>query len=254
MDDQARRSPKKSDHTMVEAFAERWNSHSAFKLGNPDRSGFSTLTDNQFSGPLTHSYGGFIDRKIDALSPDFVSLLRGNPDSSGGENSGSIDPFIKGLFSAKAIAVQAPPRDEDTIVAAQQPVKPMRALSTRRKITVKWTPTMDDIDEEEREDEDANAPAPTGGTPCIASEFRSALDTLSETLEETRPWYIFCINPTIPSFQISWRGVLSKGKSGVLAQRGSRRGVRIRSPPARPTGSLLIDTGSRWLLPVSLRS
>ena len=123
MDDQTCRIPKKTDHTTVEAFAKRRNNHSPFKLGNPDRSGFATFTVNHCSGPVTYSSEGFIGGNVDALSPDFVSLLRGNPESSGGENSGSINPFIKSLFSAKAIAVQAHPRDEDTVVAAQQPVK-----------------------------------------------------------------------------------------------------------------------------------
>ena len=212
MDDQARKAPKKTDHTMVEAFAKRWNSHSAFKLGNPDRSGFPTFTVNHYGGPVTYSSEGFIERNIDALSPDFVSLLRGNPDSSSGENSGSINPFIKGLFSAKAIAVQAHPRDEDTIVAAQQPVKPMRAPSTRRKNTIKRTPTLGDIDEKEREDEDANAPPSTGGAPCIAGEFRSALDTLFETLEETQPWYVFCINPNDSQLPNQLEGRSVKGQ------------------------------------------
>jgi chitin synthase len=45
--------------------------------------------------------------------------------STGGlEVTGSINPFVKGLFFTKAIATQAHPRNENTIVAAQQAVKP----------------------------------------------------------------------------------------------------------------------------------
>ena len=40
------------------------------------------------------------------------------------EGTGSINPFVKGLFLGKAIATQAHPKSEDTIIAAQQPVKP----------------------------------------------------------------------------------------------------------------------------------
>ena len=43
MDDQARRQPKKTDHTMVEAFAKRWGNHSSFKAGAADRSAFLHL-------------------------------------------------------------------------------------------------------------------------------------------------------------------------------------------------------------------
>ena len=69
------------------------------------------------------------------VNPDCVSLLRGITD--GLEGTGSINPFVKGLFSTKAIATQAHPRNENTIVAAQQAVKPMGAPSTRRKNTIK---------------------------------------------------------------------------------------------------------------------
>jgi len=102
MDDQARRTPRKNDHTMVEAFAKRWGNHSSFKLGNPDRSGFPTFTVNHFNGPVSYSSEGFLDKNVDALNPDFVSLLRGSAvDAPGTEGSGSINPFIKGLFFSK---------------------------------------------------------------------------------------------------------------------------------------------------------
>jgi hypothetical protein len=78
MDDQARRTPKKTDHTMVEAFGKRWANHSSFKVGSVDRSGFPTFTINHFNGPVTYSSEGFLERNLDALNPDFVSLLRGS--------------------------------------------------------------------------------------------------------------------------------------------------------------------------------
>ncbi len=52
MDDQARRAPKKTDQTMVEAFGKRWGNHSSFKVGGMDRSGFPTFTVNHFNGLL----------------------------------------------------------------------------------------------------------------------------------------------------------------------------------------------------------
>ncbi|KAG1847971.1 P-loop containing nucleoside triphosphate hydrolase protein [Suillus tomentosus] len=77
MDDQARRSHKKTDHSMVEAFGKRWGNHSSFKVGVIDRSGFPTFTVNHFNGSVAYSAEGFLDRNLDALNPDFVSLLRG---------------------------------------------------------------------------------------------------------------------------------------------------------------------------------
>ncbi|KAF4613327.1 hypothetical protein D9613_010804 [Agrocybe pediades] len=223
MDDQARRQPKKTDHTMVEAFSKRWGNHSSFKTGTIDRSGFPSFTVNHYNGPVTYSAEGFLDRNLDAINPDFVSLLRGTTD--GHDGSGSINPFVKGLFSAKAIATQAHPRNEDTIVAAQQAVKPMRAPSTRRKGTIKRLPAVKesaDIEEQEREDEDNQAgPSQlTSSSPCVAGEFKAALDTLFETIEETQPWYVFCINPNdsqLPN-QLEGRSVKGQVKAVGLTE------------------------------------
>ncbi|KAG1744846.1 glycosyltransferase family 2 protein [Suillus lakei] len=215
MDDQARRSHKKTDHSMVEAFGKRWGNHSSFKVGAIDRSGFPTFTVNHFNGPVAYSAEGFLDRNLDALNPDFVSLLRGSASgvSDGAEGAGSMNPFVKGLFSGKAIATQAHPKNEDTIVAAQQPVKPMRAPSTRRKGTIKRMPTLRENggDEQDRDDDDMTASAGSG-TPCVAGEFRSALDTLFETLADTQNWYVFCINPNDSQLPNQLEGRSVKGQ------------------------------------------
>ncbi|KAF8447874.1 P-loop containing nucleoside triphosphate hydrolase protein [Boletus edulis BED1] len=104
-----------------------WGNHSSFKVGPVDRSGSPTFTVNHFNGPVSYSSEGFLKRNLDSLNPNFVSLLCSSlaGASDGAEGVGSANPFVKGLFSAKAIATQAPPKNEDTIVSAQQPVKPM---------------------------------------------------------------------------------------------------------------------------------
>ncbi|KAG6826424.1 hypothetical protein H0H92_015837 [Tricholoma furcatifolium] len=218
MDDQARRAPRKTDQTMVEAFQKRWGSHTSFKTGSGDRNGNLTFTVSHFNGPVTYSSENFLARNLDALNPDFVSLLRG---VDGQEGSGSMNPFVKGLFSAKAIATQAHPRNEDTIVAAQQAVKPMRAPSTRRKNTMKRMPTLRENDgAEEKEEEEAQH----GGAPCVAGEFKSALDTLFETLDEAQPWFVFCINPNdsqLPN-QLEGRSVKGQVRSVGLAEISKR--------------------------------
>nr|AZQ26801.1 putative chitin synthase 4 [Ganoderma lucidum]QDK64613.1 chitin synthase [Ganoderma lucidum] len=229
MDDQARRMPRKTDHTMVEAITKRWGNHSSFKSGGMDRAGFPTFTVNHYSGPVTYSAQNILEKNLDALNPDFVSLLRGaatgTSDAPAADGSGSMNPFVRGLFSAKAIATQAHPSDEDTIVAAQQPVKPMRAPSTRRKNTIKRMPTLKEGDIEEKEEEEAPA---SGGAPCIAGEFRSALDVLFETLEDTQSWYVFCINPNdsqLPN-QLEGRSVKAQVRSVGMSEI-ARRNVNV---------------------------
>lgn len=229
MDDQARRQPKKTDHTMVEAFGKRWGNHSSFKVGTMDRSGFPTFIVNHFNGSVTYSAENFLERNSDALNPDFVSLLRGSS-SEGPQNiavsselAGSINPFVRGLFSTKAIATQAHPRHEDTIVAAQQPIKPMRAPSTRRKKSIKRMPTLGEDDK----DDDETVDPLTGGIPCVAGEFRLALDTLFQTLDETQPWYVFCVNPNdaqLPN-QLEGRGVKAQVRSSGIPEIAKRSAV-----------------------------
>ncbi|KAF8419839.1 P-loop containing nucleoside triphosphate hydrolase protein [Boletus edulis BED1] len=51
----ARRSHKKTDLTMVEAFGKRWGNHSSFKVGPVDQSGSPTFTVNHFNGPVSYS-------------------------------------------------------------------------------------------------------------------------------------------------------------------------------------------------------
>ena len=72
--------------------------------------------------------------------------------------------------------------------------------------------------DEEREEE-----AP-GASPCIAGQFRQALDTLFETLEETQAWYVFCINPNdaqLPN-QLEGRSVKGQVRSLGLAEVAKR--------------------------------
>ncbi|KZT54073.1 glycosyltransferase family 2 protein [Calocera cornea HHB12733] len=230
MDDQARRQPKKNDHTMVEAFSKRWGNHSSFRVGQVDRGGFPTFTINHYVGPVTYSSESFLERNTDALNPDFVSLLRGatlNADESpplhmgGSDVTGSINPFIRGLFSGKAIATQAHPNNEETIVAAQQPVKPMRAPSTRRKQSVRRTRPSQQVTSPTVPEDDDDAPQEIK---CVAGEFRTALDVLFDTLDETQAWFVFCVNPNdsqLPN-QMEGRGVKAQVRSLGLPEISKR--------------------------------
>ncbi|TFK50010.1 glycosyltransferase family 2 protein [Heliocybe sulcata] len=214
MDDQAARAPKKTDHTLAEAFGRRWGNHGSFKIGAVDNYGFPTFTIQHYNGPVTYSTEGLLERNLDAVNPDFVSLLCGPKLGSGGpENAGSVNPFIKGLFSSKSMALQADPRGQGNIVAAQQPVKPMRAPSTRRKNIGPRTGSLLEKKDSDLENDDVGSPS--SGAACVAGEFRGALDTLFETLTDAQPWYIFCINPNdsqLPN-QFEGRAVRSQVKS-----------------------------------------
>ncbi|KAI6013665.1 P-loop containing nucleoside triphosphate hydrolase protein [Pisolithus microcarpus] len=200
VDDQARWSHKKTDHTMVEAFAKRSGNHSSFKLGGGlDRSGFPTFTICLFNGPVTYSSEAFLERNLDALNSDFVALLRGTAVGTGiadgGEGAGSINPFVQGRKNT----VHRMPHDNTA------------------------TGTAPTITEEERKDEDVAAPQNTG-TPCVAGEFCAALDTLFDTLGDTQNWFVFCINPNdsqLPN-QLEERSVKGQVRSAGLVEVAER--------------------------------
>ena len=103
-------------------FGKRWGSHSSFKVSSIDRSGYPIFTINHFNSPVTYSSEGFLEHNLDVLNPDFVSLLHGTSfrSSNAADGVGSVNPFLKGLFSGKPIATQAHLKDEGTVVSAQQ--------------------------------------------------------------------------------------------------------------------------------------
>ena len=83
---------------MVEAFVKWWGNRSLFQGWGCGQVWFPSFPISYYYGAATYSEG-FLDRNLDAINPDFVSLLRGAAD--GLEGTGSINPFVKGLFSAK---------------------------------------------------------------------------------------------------------------------------------------------------------
>jgi chitin synthase len=237
-DDQARRVPKKTEHTMIEAYTKRWGNHASFKLSGMDRTGFPTFTVSHFTGPVTYSTEAFLEKDADVINPDFVSLLRGNPSeekqrsrrnfSAGAmESTGSSNPFVQGLFTNKAVATEVHPHDEETIVAAQQSVKPMRAPSMRRKgrgigKLAAVGEEADEVDEaiEGAEVGGGNNEAPARGIRCVLGEFKSSMDVLYQALDETKTWYIFCLNPNdahLPN-QVETRGLRGQIRSFGMSE------------------------------------
>jgi chitin synthase len=193
-DDQAKR--KKSDQNMLEQMSKRYAGHSSFQAISNDRNGSSSFTINHYGGPVSYSVESFVERNANETSADILRLLRGTSTGTSNvpDHQGSNNPFIRSLVSARSIATQAHPRNDDTIVAAQQPVKPMRAPSMRRKPRSK----LSAVSEAEEDDEvgggndEGNA-----GThlQCVAGQHWQALQTLFASFDQAQPWYTFCLRP-----------------------------------------------------------
>lgn len=77
---------------------------------------------NHFSGSIHYTVESFLEKNLDDLSPDFVSLLRDN----------STNLFVSTLFESSAMATESHPKDDRTIVKAQLTSKPTRAPSMKR--------------------------------------------------------------------------------------------------------------------------
>ncbi|CAO1621031.1 unnamed protein product [Jaminaea pallidilutea] len=254
MDDQASRKPKKTDHTMVEAFGKRWANNPSFRVGSTNRDGFSSFTVNHYNGPVTYSSEGWLDRNSEIISPNFVNLFRGiansrrmpepqyDDDEDGSElDGGSSVPFVRSLFKSQSLQTQSHARSEQTIVAAQQPVKPLRGPSMRvpnRAGTIKRHATMkrrgtdekvnEGSDEEYAEKTNTRTAAETTdnqvGISGLAGQFRSALDTLFETLDDTKPWIVTCLRPNdngLPN-QLESRLVSQQIRSHCIAEMASK--------------------------------
>lgn len=196
-DDQARR--KKSDDHMIDAMAKRYTGHASFQIGNMDRNGSASFTVNHYSGPVTYSAEQFLERNANETSADILRLLRGTVTgpSNVPDHLGSNNPFIRNLFSSKSIATQAHPRNDETIVAAQQPVRPMRAPSTRRKRAPKQLSAVnEENDGEDNEVGGGNEERPAGShLYCVAGQHSQALSTLFSTFDQAQPWFVFCLRP-----------------------------------------------------------
>ncbi|KAL7319392.1 hypothetical protein PS15m_002530 [Mucor circinelloides] len=95
-----------------------YGSHSSFsKSGHAYSFGI-----NHFSGSVHYTVDSFLEKNLDDLSPDFVSLLRDN----------STNTFVSTLFESSAMATESHPKDDRTIVKAQLTSKPTRAPSMKK--------------------------------------------------------------------------------------------------------------------------
>ena len=226
IDDHA--SKKRTEAALLETLGKRFTGHASFSLGSAERSGSASFTINHYSGPVTYSAENFLERDANETSADILRLLRGNVGSTSvAESEGSNNPFIKSLFSNKSIATQADPRNDETIVAAQQPVRPMRAPSTRRKRAPTRMRTLtEEGDDEESDLVGGGNDAAVAGKElqCVAGQHASALSTLLSTFDQAQPWFAFCLRPNDSQIaaQIETRSIKAQIRALGLVEMAER--------------------------------
>ncbi|KAI9504169.1 chitin synthase-domain-containing protein [Coemansia spiralis] len=131
-----------------------------------------------YACPVNYSIDQFVDNNTDYLGVDFYTLFRG---ISASDSPATINPFVARLLDDRVIIVEGHPRLESAIINAQQSMMPLRAPYTsqpraqkKRKIT------------------------------CVVSQYQRALTQLISSLDETLPWFIYCINPNDQQEARAW--------------------------------------------------
>ncbi|KAJ1910342.1 hypothetical protein IWQ60_010705 [Tieghemiomyces parasiticus] len=182
-----------------------------------------------YAGPATYTVPHFAANNVDSLNADFVALFRGADVTD--PTDGTRNTFVAGLFTERAVAMEVHPRHANTIVSAQQKAMPTRQPSMKRvKKRASPTPPEEPTDNEKstggaskRNRRDRKLPK----TPCVATQFQRALGDLFDTLDQTQPWFVFCLAANDAERPAQWDGRLVKNqvRSYGLADVVKRRAV-----------------------------
>lgn len=113
MSNQSRHISRKTDSTMLEAFSKQYSRHDSLTV-TKNMNVFPSFTVQHFLAPVSYTVEGWLEQNVDNLSSDFVTLFRGGPGVAP-----SMNPFVQGLFTDKALTTESHPRNNNTIVAAQ---------------------------------------------------------------------------------------------------------------------------------------
>ncbi|OAQ29907.1 glycosyltransferase family 2 protein [Linnemannia elongata AG-77] len=216
MSSQSRHLSRKTDATMLEAFSKQYSRHDSLTVTR-NMNVFPSFTVQHYLAPVTYRVEGWLEQNVDNLSSDFVTLFRGGPGVSP-----SMNPFVQGLFTDKALTTESHPRNNNTIVAAQQSIKPKRAPSMRRPKKVD-----DDTNKEKSEIASAKATPTAGEVVSMAAQIQSATQELCDSLEETTPWFLVCLksNETNMPNHVDAITVKAQVRSLCLAQISQRLAI-----------------------------
>ncbi|KAF0444401.1 glycosyltransferase family 2 protein [Gigaspora margarita] len=166
------------DSTLLSALKQAFSSHHAF-VSNPPSSKLSSKSGvfgiNHFAGLVVYEVNKFIEKNIDNLSPDVISLFKETNNT-----------FIRKLFSGPALAIESHPKNEKTVVAAQLPTKPMRAPSMKRSKRNQSSEAMNEKESKKKQITHVST---------VATQLYGTLNQLIDTLNSTRMWNVFQIRP-----------------------------------------------------------
>ncbi|KAF9159743.1 hypothetical protein DFQ26_006217 [Actinomortierella ambigua] len=175
MSAQSKNVGRKTDSTMLEAFSKQFPKHDSLTITKNTLNTFPTFTVRHYQAPVSYSVDGWLEQNTDILSSDFVTLFRGGLGVAPCGN-----PFVQSLFTDKTLTTESHPRHDNTIVAAQQSIKPKRAPSMRRP--KKDASVAGGLESSKK-----------AKVVSVAAQIQSAMSELCDTLEETTPWFLVCL-------------------------------------------------------------
>ncbi|EPB89180.1 hypothetical protein HMPREF1544_04047 [Mucor circinelloides 1006PhL] len=174
---------RSNDQAMLDTMIKYQTGNESFSTTKSD-TGAPLFAIQHFAGSQVYQPEGFIETNRDALNADFVSLFRGGSDLPPSANT-----FLVHLFEDKSITTESHPKDADAILNAQQVNKPNRMPSMRRSKSTKRNKSEQD------DDATKTASKTKKVVPVVLAQLRSSLDDLFATLDETMPWFVYCICP-----------------------------------------------------------
>ncbi|KAI8983426.1 chitin synthase-domain-containing protein [Pilobolus umbonatus] len=173
-----------TDLNLLDAYAKYNNNHANFSLRSSETSQ-RFFSVQHFTGQVIYNPVGFLESNKDVLNPDLVQLIRGSETSPQSYNS-----FVLELFTENTIRTENHPKQKSAIMNAQQTSSPLRGPSMRRSKSTKRQ-RMSVVEPTIQEESSKSKKSVS----MLLSQVNSSLNDLFTTLEETVPWYIFCIKP-----------------------------------------------------------
>ncbi|KAI9261519.1 chitin synthase-domain-containing protein [Phascolomyces articulosus] len=197
-----------TDAHMLDTFCKYNGGHDSFAIKTAD-TGARMFAIQHFGGQVTYNPTGFLENNKDSLSADFIALFRGN----NVDQPESYNSFIVNLFAESSIQTESHPKQSDAIMNAQQLNKPTRSPSMRRSKSTRRNKNQgeeDDDDDETKtganrlqpieEEKEAlkqqHQQATNTKVSMVLTQLKTSFDDLVTTLDETTPWFIFCLRPS----------------------------------------------------------
>jgi chitin synthase len=160
---------KNPDMSLMDSIADKLSSNPCLVSTSKGSNSFSIKHQ---AGIVQYKVDGFIEKNIDSLSFDFVSLFLGN----GADIIPTSNMFIRSIFSTKAVSKEYHPSHAGVLAGVDFNKSTLRHPSMKRRAS-------------------SGTPGTAKPPGTIAEGLEVSLKEISDTMNETVPWFVFCLKP-----------------------------------------------------------